>query len=110
MELPEPKPRGQEYSAWLEAQGGDHPVLAAFNRACFDLPEPASNQSLAEWIEAAPPISSWAVVMDGQWFEKGAMGWFGMSSDNKANWEDHFNDLFGLIRDDQWVAVVDCHI
>jgi hypothetical protein len=110
LTLPEPRPRGGDYASWIEAHGGEWQILAAFQRACWELPEPSPNQNLTEWIDAAPAISSWAVVMDNQWFEKGKMGWWCMSSDDKANWEDHFNDLFGLIRDDQWVAVVDCHI
>jgi hypothetical protein len=108
--LPEPRPRGPAYIAWLESHGGEWPILAAFQAACWSLPEPSPNQSLSEWIEAAPAISAWAVVMDNQWFEKGKMGWWGMSSDDKAGWEDHFSDLFGLIRDDRWVVIVDCHI
>ena len=111
MELPEPKPRGADYAAWLRANGGpDWGIYADFSQACWEIPAPSPNQSLTEWIEAAPPISTFAVVHDNQWFEKGDMGWWGMVSDEKPNWDEHFTDLFGLIRDDQWVAIVDCHI
>ena len=110
LTLSEPKPRGGDYVKWIADHGGEWSILAAFQKACWDLPEPSANQSIWQWIESAPPLSSWAVVMDGQWFEKGKMGWWGMSSGDKADWEDRFNDLFGLIREDQWVCVVDCHI
>lgn len=108
--LPEPRPRGQEFHAWVEAGGGDWPIYAKLSRPNWELPEPAPNQSVFDWIEAAPPLTAWAVMMDNQWFEKGKMGWWGMSSDDKANWEDHFSDLFALICEDQWLAVVDYHI
>lgn len=44
------------------------------------------------------------------WHEKGRMGWWGMSSDEKDDWPEQFMSLFKLIRDDQWVVIVDCHI
>jgi hypothetical protein len=109
-ELPEPKPRGNTYHDWVRAHGGDWAIHADFAQANWELPEPSPNQSIADWIESAPPLTSWAVVLDNQWFEKGKMSWWAMSTDDKADWDDKFNDLFGLIRDDQWVCVVDCHI
>jgi hypothetical protein len=108
--LAEPKPRGNGYRDWIAGHGGEWPILAAFQAACFELPEVPANMSLAEWIAAAPPISSWAVVADDQWFEKGRMGMWGVSWDEKRNWEEHFSDLFGIIRPEQWVSIVDCHI
>lgn len=110
LELSEPKPRGQEYYAWLEARGGDSAILAAFNRACWEIPTPGANQSIFDWIEAAPALTSWAVVMDDQWFEKGKMGWWGTSSGDQGDWDEKFDDLFGLVRPEQWLTVVDYHI
>lgn len=108
--FPEPRPRGEEYHAWIEERGGDWAVFARFNRANWELPNVKPNQSLTDWITAAPPLTSWAVVLDEQWFEKGKMGWWGMSSDDQADWDDKFDDLFALIRSEQWLTVIDYHI
>lgn len=50
---------------------------------------------------------------DGKWFEKGEMGWFGCSSNNKKEtiWkEDSLNILENFNSDDFRVVLVDCHI
>lgn len=109
-ELPEPRPRGQEFYAWIEARGSEHHIYAQYARPNWELPPVPHNRSLQEWIDAAPPLSSWAVVMDDQWFEKGQMGWWGTSSGDQGDWDEKFDDLFGLVRPDQWLAVVDYHI
>lgn len=108
--LPDPKPRGNDYHAWLREHGGDWPTLATFEQHCWDLPDVPKNMSLEEWIADAPPLGTWAVVLDNQWFEHGEMGWWGMSSNDKHNWDHHFNELFEIIKEDQFVSVVDCHI
>lgn len=110
MKLAEPKPRGGAFADWAEAHGGEWPVFAAFQSVCFEIPEPRENQSLMDWIADAPPLECWAVVMDNQWFEKGRMGWFGASSGDKHNWDHLTAELFDLVRPDQWLTIVDCHI
>lgn len=59
-------------------------------------------------------FSMWAVVKDGEWYEKGKMGMFAMSDethDEALDWELNFFDRF--IKDlpeDTLITVVDCHI
>ncbi len=110
LTLPEPRPRGGEYSAWLTAKGGDYEIAASFQKASFELPQPANGQSVEEWIAAAPAISAFAVVMDGQWYENGKMGFFGFVSDEKDDWGSQFDALFARVRPTQWVTIVDAHI
>lgn len=57
-------------------------------------------------------LSSFAVVKDGQWYEKGKMGWWGMVADEKvqAEWNKQFSDLFDALSDDTLLTIVDCHI
>lgn len=55
-------------------------------------------------------LATWGFVINGEWIEKGSMGWFGMSSDDKDNWPEITADILKSIRDDQYVTVVDCHI
>lgn len=103
------RPRGAEYAEWMDTLGGDYSIYAAFRRKCFELPDVPEGTTLIEWIDAAPTISAWAVVQDNQWFERGEMGWFGMSHNEKEDWGQTFNNLFDLIKPDQWVSIVDCH-
>jgi len=57
-------------------------------------------------------LTPFAVVKDGQWHERGSMGWFAMVSDEKDPdaWEREVSALFDSLSPDTWVAVIDCHI
>lgn len=111
QELPEPKPRGAEYRAWLASQPGPvAPKLAVFKEKNWELPPVPHNHTVDQWVQAAPALTSFAVVMDDQWFERGKMGWWATVSDEKDGWEEHFNSLLALVKPTQWLTVVDCHI
>jgi hypothetical protein len=71
-----------------------------------DQPDPIA------WANSAPAITTWAVVKDGIWSEKGEMGWFGMSSGdmNEGDWETIVDKVIADLPDTAWIAVVDCHI
>jgi len=66
------------------------------------------------YAKACSCFTMWAIVKDGVWYEKGSMGWFGMSgeSDDEAlDWEMNMFDRF--IKDlpeETRLTVVDCHI
>lgn len=74
------------------------------------------NYTLEEYIKRTKnnAISTFAVVLDGEWIEKGKMGWFGLSSDTKEeseSWNQGFYDKF--IKDlnpEAMIIMVDCHI
>ena len=57
-------------------------------------------------------ISTFAVLKDGIWYERGDMGWFGMVSNEKDQgaWEEEFGKLLDSLPDDTLLTVVDCHI
>lgn len=57
-------------------------------------------------------MSTYAVVKNGEWFQKGEMGWFGMSSDEMTQeaWIEKFNELVNSASDDTVFTLVDCHI
>jgi hypothetical protein len=67
-----------------------------------------------EYIESGrhSAITTYAVVMDSKWFEKGTMGWWGMSSDemSQKEWNNVFNDLVDSLPDDTLLTIVDAHI
>lgn len=54
-----------------------------------------------------------ALVRDGEWHEKGRMGWFGMSTDkpeDQAPWTVEVRSLVLSLPDDTLLTIVDCHI
>lgn len=59
-------------------------------------------------------FSTFAVIVDGNWFEKGEMGWFGLSSatiEDEQKWaENYFDNFIANLPEDAYLTVVDCHI
>lgn len=55
-------------------------------------------------------IRTFAVLKDGNWSEKGNMGWFGSFSDEKENWSDMYQSILDSIGDNEIISIVDCHI
>jgi hypothetical protein len=55
-------------------------------------------------------LCTYAFVKEGKWYEKGEMGWFGMSSNEKGDWDEEFMKMFDALPDDEIISVYDCHI
>jgi hypothetical protein len=57
-------------------------------------------------------ISTFAVLKDGQWYERGSMGWWGCVSDEKeqGNWDREFSKLLDEVDNNTLLSVYDCHI
>jgi hypothetical protein len=68
--------------------------------------------SREEFMQAARnnAVSTFAVIKDGKWYERGQMGWFGFVSDEKDNWNEEFFKLLDGLPDDTLLSVYDCHI
>lgn len=51
------------------------------------------------------------VTPDGEWHEKGEMGWFGMTTDEKADeaWAQEWHDLL-VLHQHCFATIVDCHV
>lgn len=49
---------------------------------------------------------------DGEWHERGRMGWFGMVSDEQESdtWDAKLKELIEAVEADDWLVVVDVHI
>lgn len=62
--------------------------------------------------QVAHAISTFAVVKDGEWYERDSMGWWGIVTDkkNETEWEEQFNQLFDTIPEDTLLSIYDCHI
>lgn len=55
-------------------------------------------------------LSTFAVLKDGKWYERGKMGWWGIVMDEKNDWDAEFHKLFDSLPDDTMLSVYDCHI
>lgn len=57
-------------------------------------------------------FTPYAVLYNGTWYERGEMGWFGMSSNEKDpdDWAAQVDNLFQSLDDDVTITIVDCHI
>ena len=57
-------------------------------------------------------FSSYAVIKDGVWYQKGEMGWWGMSSNEKeqGDWNNEISNLLADLPEDTLVSIYDCHI
>lgn len=94
------------------------PVMVAFQAAGEHYLEERDLDEIRGTREAAierarqSALTPFAVVRDGQWYERGSMGWWGIVSDEKDRdaWDREFSALFDALPPDMWVAVVDCHI
>lgn len=58
------------------------------------------------------PFTCFAVVKDGEWFERGRMGWWGMVADEKSDleWQQKLSELLANLDGETLLTVVDCHI
>ena len=67
-----------------------------------------------KFIESAgeDAMVPYALVKDRKWYEKGEMGWFGMSSNEKdeEKWQVEVSKLLVECDDDDMIYLVDCHI
>lgn len=56
--------------------------------------------------------TTFAIVKDGQWFERGEMGWWGTVSNgkDKTEWGRELKALIDSLSDDTLLSVYDCHI
>lgn len=68
------------------------------------------DQTKEEYIDQSSNFSTFAVIKDGIWYEKGKMGWWGITSNEKDDWQDQFNNLIKSLPEDTLLTVVDCHI
>jgi alkanesulfonate monooxygenase SsuD/methylene tetrahydromethanopterin reductase-like flavin-dependent oxidoreductase (luciferase family) len=58
------------------------------------------------------PLTAFAIIKDGEWYERGKMGWWGMISDEKhlGEWSQKVSELLKASDPDMLVSIVDCHI
>lgn len=108
---------GKSFADWLTANPDNPTTIARDKRVLNALGDwgagvPDSAPDPFEWARNAPALTCWAVLKDGQWQEKGEMGWFGMAANEKpeGEWEDLVSNLVRDLPEDFFISVVDCHI
>lgn len=89
---------------WIEA-GFDNPFGAQLeNYQC----------TLEEYVQKAidSSFTPFAVVKDGEWYERGSMGWWGHVSyaKNQSDWNKEVSKLVFELPDDTLISIYDCHI
>lgn len=69
-------------------------------------------KTMQQAIDAAKPFGTFAVLLDGKWYERGDMGWWGCVSNKKdeAVWDAEFNKLLTSLPPEKVITIVDCHI
>ena len=77
-------------------------VVVEFNRSEDDYVKLARNRA----------VSSFAVVKDSQWYERGQMGWWAIVLDEKdeERWHEEMAKLVEAADDDTLFSMFDCHI
>ncbi len=78
----------------------------------YDINEEQWKAGKDAYIESArkTAINTFAVVKDGEWFEKGNMGWFACVTNENKQWPDEFESLLTGVPDDEILTLLDCHI
>jgi hypothetical protein len=68
-------------------------------------------ESREQYLLGSVP-STFAVLKDGEWYERGKMGWWAMVADEKeqGKWNEEFKKLIEELPDDTLLTVVDAHI
>ncbi len=91
------------------------------------LPQKDEDRSFISWLElgdyecgiekyvanaGAKSFSTFAVIKDGKWAERGEMGWFGCVKDekNESAWDEEFMKLLTGLPKDTLLSLYDCHI
>jgi hypothetical protein len=99
------------------AEYGAQPRVQAFNKnhefGFFASPEDY-NISREQYVQNARngAVSTFALLKDGVWYEKGKMGWWACVSDEKEQdvWDKQVSDMLDALPDDTLISIYDCHI
>lgn len=106
----------------IRAKYHAQPMVKAFKKAGDDRPDDrglftwgsvddfvvSRDEYIAREVRAANV--PFAFLVNGEWHEKGSMGWFGCVSDGKDDWPEQFWKLYDALPDNTQITVVDCHI
>ncbi len=71
-----------------------------------------NGETEVDFINRRCTKATFALLMDGHWYEHGKMGWWGIVHDEKANadWDKEWQKLIDSLPDDTLLSVIGCHI
>ncbi len=74
--------------------------------------EGCCDQALVKDVSNLDSFVPFAIVKDGEWYERGKMGWWCAVSDEKPleDWEEEVRKLLKELHGDTLLTVLDCHI
>lgn len=101
----------EEFPSDLDDEGKDKNYTNRYFR--FGIKEETNTpENKQKYIDRQCSMATFAVLKDGEWYENGNMGWWGMVSDEKDQyvWDEEFTKLVKNLDPETYVAVVDCHI
>ena len=122
--------KGRIYPSWEEIRNkhgediqaardeyNNHEIVKDFNKESFhiwgDFYEEYAN-SREEYINKCKnkTMVPYAVVKNGQWYQKGEMGWWGMSSNEMTQdeWNTKFWEMINSLEPETQLTLIDCHI
>lgn len=110
FEKMDPKERRAKYNA--------QPAVKLFQEKVCDFPfGPELEDYLCTAEEYAQrkkesALSTYAYVLNGEWFEIGEMGWFGVSANkmSQEQWNAQVNRMLESLPDNALISIYDCHI
>lgn len=107
------RPGGREEfgEEWFKGTNGCNGCKGTGKRAKWTLNDHDGDIQLVENVKK--DFVPFAIIdADGKWYEKGEMGWFGVSSGDKKEkvWDDQAKKLIIKNHEKSYAVIVDCHI
>lgn len=95
---------------WEEVQSEGDKIPSAIKHFIYGITDDDTLDSYLERRDKFP--TTYAVLKDSTWYEKGEMGWWGVAANEKsdAEWDVEFKKLIEDLPDDTLLTIVDCHI
>lgn len=93
-----------------------HPVIQDLDKLenypffCDDLKQYSVPRE--DFIKLNNLNTTFAIVKDKKWYERGSMGWWAIVTDEKDqhSWQETYRDILDKTSDDELLTLVDCHI
>jgi hypothetical protein len=106
---------GGRWTGFFKMKEGCVGTIGEKSWASEQPPVNTADQALKRDIDFAGSLNNgrtFAVLKDGQWYERGEMGWWGIVIDGKEDeqWEQEFDKLLSELPEDTLLSVYDCHI
>ena len=107
LKLKEPNPDAPLYTGWQWRNSKDADTEYERLKA-----EGRCDQALVKDVVNLDTLIPFAVVKDGEWHERGEMGWWAIVSDEKEEdvWANEVRELVKDLPEDTLLTIIDCHI